>query len=376
MANIQTQDQATIVSNQVAAMQSQSKKPLDFTVGAVLLALVQAVAAITLWLQGMILQLLTLTRAATSVGPDLDSWYADFNFFRLIGTAATGNVIFSRFSNVGQALVPAGTIVQTADGSQPFTVTIDLTNGAWSVPLNAYVMGNSVTSVTVPVQAQNIGTGGNVLADTITSIAQSLPGVDTVANASAFTNGIATESDPAFQARFPLYLASLSKGSNPAVKGAIASVQQGLNYTITEEFDYNGAADDGFFYVVVDDGTGSPSTQLKTNVQIAIGNTRACGIRYAVFGPLVTTVNVSMNIHVSSAFNQSIVVGQVGTALANFLNAMVLQQSLPYTAVAGVAYGVAGVLNVTSVLVNSGTSDITIDAQHLIKAGTVTVNPF
>lgn len=376
MADIQTQDQATILSNEVTAIQAASTTQLDFTVGSVLLAICQAVAGISLWLQGMILQLLTLTRAATSIGTDLDSWAADYGFLRLGGAAATGSVTFSRFSNVGQALVLPGTVVQTGDGSQPFTVTIDTTNSYWNVPKNAYVMANGVSSIAIPVQAQNVGTQGNVLANTITSIAQSLPGVDTVNNASAFINGIDTESDKDFRSRFVLYLNSLSKGTLAAIKSAIKGIQQGLTCTITENADYNATVDNGFFYAVIDDGSGTPSADLLNKATVAVDLVRGATIRYGVFAPIITTVNVSMSIHVSSAYNQSAVVGAVGTAITNALNAMTLQTSLFYTSVAGIAYSVPGVLNVTTVLVNSATSDIVVDQKHVIKAGSVTVNPF
>jgi len=103
----------------------------------VLLAIAQATAGALLWLQAIILQLLTVTRAATSVGPDLDSWMADFNFDRLQAVAATGQVTFARFTATQQAVVEIGVTVQSADGTQNFTVTLDTTNSAYSATLGA-----------------------------------------------------------------------------------------------------------------------------------------------------------------------------------------------------------------------------------------------
>ncbi|MFX8028091.1 baseplate J/gp47 family protein, partial [Acinetobacter baumannii] len=105
---------------------------VDLTVGSVLRAIVEANAAVVVWLEGLLLQVLAITRAATSSGADLDSWVADFGVTRLPAVAATGIVTFSRFTTTQQVLVPVGATVQTADGTQQFTVTIDTTNPAYN----------------------------------------------------------------------------------------------------------------------------------------------------------------------------------------------------------------------------------------------------
>ncbi len=373
MTTLPTQTFTAIVQNTVAAIQGGAAKLLDLTVGSVLRAIVEANAAVVLWLQGLILQVQTLTRAATSQGSDLDSWVADYGLTRLPAVASTGPVTFSRFTTTQPAVIPAGTTVQTADGTQPFTVPADTTNSAWNATLNGFVIAVNVTSVTVGVQAANAGTQGNVLAGTITAITQPISGVDTVTNASAFTNGVNAETDAALRTRFVLDLASLSKATKIAIGSAIANIQQGLEYTITEDYDYTGAYDPGFFYVVIDDGTGHPSSTLQSTVANAIEAVRPVTSRYAVFAPVVVTANVSMTITSASGYTHSTVVGNVGTALTNFINALPLGTELPYTQLASVAYDVAGVINVTAVLLNSGTSDLTATNQQVIKSGTISV---
>lgn len=135
---ITTQDFVTIVRNQVTAIQGAASSLVDMTVGSILRAVVEANAAVVLWLQGLILQLLATTRAATSSGADLDSWVADYGVTRLAGVAATGQVTFSRFTATQQAEIPVGSSVQTADGSQVFTVTADTTNPAYSARSGAW----------------------------------------------------------------------------------------------------------------------------------------------------------------------------------------------------------------------------------------------
>jgi uncharacterized phage protein gp47/JayE len=363
-----------LVSNIATAMQASATAALNFTAGSVLRAISEAISGVILWLQAIILQLLTLTRAATSTGSDLDSWAADYAFVRLPAAAATGQVTFSRFTPTMQAVVPIGATVQTADGTQTFAVTIDTTNTAYSSTLGGYVILANAGSVTVPVQDTVAGSGGNVQSASIAVLTTPIPGVDTVTNASAFTNGIDTESDAAFRARFVLYLTSLSRATKTAVNYAVTSVEQDVVNTLTENADYNGTTDLGFFYVVADDMTGFPSETLLTNIGNAVEAVRPLCSRYGVFAPVVLTANVSMALTTGATYTHSVVVAAVTTALQNFINELPLGTSLPYTQLAGVAYEVSGVINATGILLNSGTSDLTADVQHKINCGTVSVS--
>lgn len=374
MAQLTIYTFSQVVSNIATAVQGSASALLNFTVGSVLRAIAEATASVVLWLQAIILQVLTLTRAATSVGTDLDSWMADFGLFRLAAVAATGQVTFARFTATMQAVVPIGANIQSSDGTQNFTVVIDTTNSAYNAGLGGYVLAASTSSVNVPVQAAAAGTGGNVQAAAISVITSPIPGVDTVTNASAFTNGINAESDPALRLRFVAYLASLSKATKTAVAYAITTVEQGLDYTLTENYAYNGAYQPGYFWVAVDDGTGYPPSQLLTNVGNAIDAVRALTITFGVFAPIIETANVTMVLTTASGFTHAAVVAAVTAALQNFINGLTLGTSLPYTQLASIAYDVAGVSNVTGILLNSGTSDLAATAKQKILAGTVSVS--
>ena len=113
MANLTTKTFAQLVSDQVTAIQGAARTLIDFTIGSILRSIVESNSAVALWVQGLILQLLATTRAATSAGTDLDSWAADFNFYRLVAVAASGQVVFSRFTATQAAFIPVGTQIQT-----------------------------------------------------------------------------------------------------------------------------------------------------------------------------------------------------------------------------------------------------------------------
>jgi uncharacterized phage protein gp47/JayE len=365
----------TIVSSAAAAVQAAATTVMDLTVGSVLRAVLEANAGLGLWMQWLILQVLQTTRAATATGSDLDTWVADFGVARLQPVAASGTVTFSRFSPATQALIPVGTLVRTGDGSRSFAVVAATTNVAWNVAQDGYTIGIGTASVNVPVVSTVAGSGGNVQAASISLIAAALPGVDTVTNAAPTVGGLDGESDVELRSRFAAYLASLSKATTAAVGYAVATVQQGLQYTIQENVTQSGAQLPGCFVVTVDDGSGAPPTSLLTAVASAIETARPIGSTWTVVPPTVTTANVSMTIATASTASHATVQAQVSAALISFINALPVGAPLPWSRVVQVAYGAsASVVNVSAVLLNGGASDIVPGAGGVVKAGSVTVS--
>lgn len=370
-----TKDFSTLVQEMVSNVQGYASALVDLTIGSILRATLESVSAVVMWLQGLILALLATTRAATSSGTDLDTWMADFGLTRLAATYASGLVTFSRFTPTIQAVVPVGAVVQTADGSQQFTVNLDTTNPAYNASLGGYVIPAGSSSVTVSVTAVAAGSGANVVAAAISTLAQAIPGVDTVSNAAAFTNGANAESDGALRVRFISYVQSLSKATKAAVAYVITSLQQGLTYTLTENQTRAGVYQPGYFFVVVDDGTGAPSSTLLSTVYNAIDAVRPITVTFDVFAPTVLTANVVMTIATASGYTHSAVTAIVQAALQSYINTLPLGASLAYSRLAQVAYDASpGVTNVTGVTMNGGTSDIAATTQQVVKAGTVVVN--
>lgn len=371
---ITTQDFTTLVRNQVTAIQGAARGLVDLTVGSILRAVVEANAAVILWLQGLILQLLATTRAATSSGSDLDSWVADFGLSRLPGVAASGSVAFARFTATQQAVVTIGATIQTGDGSQQFAVTIDTANPAYNAGLGGYVLAAGVASISVPVQASSVGAAGNALIGQINTLTQPIPGVDTVSNAAAFTNGADAETDAALRTRFIAYVASLSKATKAAILYAITSLKQGMVAVLVENQLYAGTTQNGYFYAVIDDGTGAPGSTLLSTANNAIDAVRPFTVAFGVFAPVVVTANVGMTITTASGYDHTATALLVKAAVQNYINALSLGQTLTYSRLAQVAYDASpGVTNVTAVTLNSGTSDLAATSQQVIKAGTVTV---
>lgn len=366
---------STLVQNMAAAVQGASNQLLDLTVGSTLRAVLEANASVALWMQWLILQVLRMTRAATSSGADLDSWMADFSLMRLPAVAATGLVTFSRFSPTMAALVPVGALVRTADGTQTFRVTEDTANVAWDPSSNGYSIAPGVASLDVAVTAQTPGETGNILAGTVSLLASAIPGVDTVANGAAFQNGMDAEADAAFLARFRNFIASRSRATPIAVAYAISSIQQGLTYTIQENQDTSGGSRMGCFIVTVDDGSGNPSSALLSTVQASVDAVRPIGSNFAVQPPSVITAGISMTITVSAGAAKAPIAGLVGNAIEAYIGSLAIGAPLPLTKLADIAYSASpSVINVSQLQINSGTSDITPPFSGVIKPGIIAVN--
>jgi len=371
---LQLQTFQTWVQQQAAAMQASATTALNFTTGSVLRALVEANTSVMLWVQWLVLQVLAITRAGTSLGPDLDTWMADFSFARIGAVASTGTVTFARYTVGQQALIlPYQAYARTLDGTQIFAVTIDYANSAWSPTLQAYVIAAGVSSVTVPVIAAYAGIQGNVLASSIGLISGAgIPFVDTVINAAAFTNGIDAESDAAFRARFANYINTRYAATDLAVSYAVQSVQQGLSWSIAENQNVDGSTNMGNFIVTVDDGSGYPSAGLLARVTAAVNAIRPVGSRFLVQAPSVVSAAITYTITTAAGYLHSAQLSPSVVAVTAFVNALPIGAPLPWSRLAQVVYdSTPGISNVTLMQVNGGTADIGGGASQVVRASSV-----
>jgi len=366
---------SSLVQNMAAAVQSSSSQLMDLTVGSVTRAILEANASVALWMQWLILQVLQSTRAATSNGADLDSWMADMTLVRLPAIAATGTVSFSRLTPLAPALIPAGALVRTADGSQTYSVTIDTSNVAWTPAQNGYVMAAGVGSVIVPIAAQVPGAAGNVQTGVVTLLVTAIPGVDLVVNPAPIQNGLDAESDSALRLRFQNFLQSRSRATTLAVTYAVTSIQQGLTCVVQENVDAVGDTLMGNFVVTVDDGTGNPPAALLGAVQSAIESVRPVGSSFTVQPPAVTVVNISLTISVASSATKTQIIPLVSNTVETYVNSLPIGAPLPVTKLAQLAYSASpSIGNVSELLVNGGNTDVSVPVFGVIKAGIVAVN--
>jgi uncharacterized phage protein gp47/JayE len=319
------------------------------------------------------LQIASLARFSTSSGEDADSWGADFDFPRLPAKAATGSVTFSRFTPTAPAIISVGSIVQTSDGSQQYAVIADTNQTAYDPTQQAYVIAANVTSCTATVEAIIESSSGNAAAGAINTLGFS--GVDSVTNPLAFENGADAESDADYHARFPVYIAGLGKGTRDAIASAIESLQQNIAFSIVENENFDGSPNPGYFYVVVDDGSGNPSSDFLASVFAAIDRVRALGAVIGVFGPTLVAATVAMTLEIADGYDKPTVAGQVQAALLAYISGLSIGIKLPYTRLSQIAYNTSpGITDVTNILLNGATTDLTATGKNVIRANTITVS--
>jgi len=375
MANIDVRGFATIVGNIAAAAQGRALALLDYSVGSVLRSIAEAEAGVSLWLQGVILQVLATSRLATSQGADVDSFINEWGTERLGAALSAGQVTFSRFTPTAQAIIPVNAQVATSDLTQTFQVVADSTNSSYSAALNGYILPASVSQVSCPVQAMIPGVAANVAANTITVLITSIVGVDYCNNAGAMSGGTNAESDPQAKARFPLYIQSLSEGTIEAIQYAVQSLKLGMQATVLENLAPNGVtAYPGYLTITVDDGSGYPPSSTLTAAGLAIGNARAGGVMWGVFPPVVLSTNMQITITTAPGFDHPTVVGIVNSAVTTFVNALPLGQSLPFTQLSSIIYGSSPGVTNAQYTINGGTADVVATQRNVIKTGILTVS--
>ncbi|HEY9678686.1 MAG TPA: baseplate J/gp47 family protein [Drouetiella sp.] len=325
----QTKTFKQIVTEAVAQWAVEQGLSPSLVSGDPLLALVQAFASQQMFIQFLCEQVLAYARASTATGADLDSWLADFGFSRLAAAKARGQVSFStRSAKNSNTLIPAGKQIQVIGGFIQYQVVADPQQVHWDAAQNAYVLPTGQTSVIATVEAVNPGYIFNVQPGQLNQIIGNITNIDNVTNLSAISNGRDAENDVDVRSRFILYINSLSKNTRPAITAAIMSVEQGINFNLLENVDFNGNERDGFFTVVIDDGSGNAPDELLTQVATAVDQVRGFSIAFGVTRATSVSVNVTLNIRVSADATSVQVQSNVENAIVQYINSLKIGQTL------------------------------------------------
>lgn len=379
--NIKTRDQ--FVTDEVAAIQAALPGTFLFPVGSIVRALTDGHSATAIWLQANIQLAYNRERLATCTGDDVDSFIADFGLTRLDATEASGNVQFASFTASTQRIIPVGATVSTQDSSVSFNVKADTTNIYYNSAANGYIIpagiGTINAPVSIPVQATTPGTIGNVNANTITVINSPITGIDTVNNSAAFTNGQNEETDAEVRKRFVDYLNSLSKATKTAISFAIESYQEGVEFVLVENENYDtGDEELGYFYAVVDDGSGDPSPSFISGIQNAVEQVRGLTIRYDIKAPVIVDAAIVATVVKPASYNNPDLASLIATALTDYVNAIPFGGTLYYTRIPQVIYNALQTIaptiidqfNVTSVTINGSTSNLVSTFKQALKTVT------
>src|SRR3954469_9622947 len=185
---------ASEIASSIVANLALSEPTLDTSIGSITRKIVDAVAQ-SVAEQSADNHLINYTYDIDSKsGADLTDFVALFGFKRLGGGRATGVVTFKRNATraaISLTSVPMGTQVSTlTDPPQYFQAVMNC------------ALARGQLSVDVPVQAFTPGPTANVSAGSLTVLANSIEGVETVTNAQPCTGGTNEETDEHLRARF------------------------------------------------------------------------------------------------------------------------------------------------------------------------------
>lgn len=203
--------------------------------------------------------LLQLFSIDTASGEDLDERAKDIQpsvVSRRQASKATGVIVFTRVGTSGTVTIPIGTKVKTTDGILYSTTSV----GTITPTSPEKISGNGIgrDSNDVAIVADQPGTSGNVVADTIIKFDTKPASVEQVTNQTALINGLDKETDDAFRNRLKAYVASLARCTVSALEaGVIGQQDPDSGQTILFAKAIEDIINRGNVVLYIDDGTGA-----------------------------------------------------------------------------------------------------------------------
>ena len=236
--------------------------------------------------------------------------YDRTGLLRFSAQPATVDLVLSRPAGPSApGIIPAGSVVQTADGTQ-FALDVDASFGV------------GTPTITTTATALVNGAGGNVVANSITSWATAPfdPAI-VPSNPAAAAGGVDAENDVQFLGRARGFFPTLARGTLGAIEyGArqVPGVAVATAIEITNPNGYPAAV----VQLTVGDQNGAASSDLLKAVATALLAYRAAGIFVSVIGGIVAYQNVQWSLAFSVGTNEALAMNRVSAvcvAIAQFL---------------------------------------------------------
>lgn len=186
-------------------------------------------------------------------GSDLDARAKDIQpavLTRTLSRASVGGVIFSRAGTTGTITIPSGTLVKTGDGV------------VFRTAVQTQILTGNTDSVLTSIVAVERGADGNVDPNTVIKFGSKIPGVDSVTNPSATTQGRDEETDDSFRERLKAYIRSLDRTTPHAQEFAAIGVEEESGKVVVFAHLFEDPVDNGETILYIDDGLGTAEETL------------------------------------------------------------------------------------------------------------------
>lgn len=377
------------VADEIAAINAQLPGSFQFPVGSYTRATVEAHARIGIWQESNIELVFSSIRLATSIGTAVDTFLADYGLSRLPAVSASGDITFSSNTFTSDRFVNVGQTVSQINNICSYAVVADSTNSNFDPDTQQYKIPAGTQSLPFPVLAVTPGIIGNCVAGAINVINSPIVGIDTVTNIVEFSNGVDAQTDPQARAYFLTYINSLSRATESAWDFAVESVDGVKEFTVQENVNYPSLSIDlGRGFAVVDDGTGTPNPTLIAKVLASVALYRGLAIRFDVYGPVPITINITATLTIPAGYTNPGFSTIITTALQVYLQAIPFGGTVFYSQVLYQIYNaivnsssnfitnpsLIDGFNVSNLLVNGATADVTTTVIQKTVPGTITIS--
>jgi hypothetical protein len=287
--------------------------------------------------------------------------YAQFDFERKAGTVASGSVVFSRKAAIGMTVtIPEGVSISTDDG------LIFITSMAGSIA------ADSINSLPIPTVCTEIGNIGNVGANRIMNIDDSIYGVDSVNNPVAFSGGLNKETDEEYRGRFTEFIIGLGQSSVSGVRATGLSVRGIRSVSLVQRF----PAEDGYhFTLFAEDGSGGLPAATKARLeQVIIGDdyvdgVKAAGINARILAPDMVNVNIVIIFKVDGTIPAGLVEHEIRTNTTNYVNSLKIGEQYDKKKVYNMILKQTGILDINTI--TPGSTSIT--KRQIVRLGNLSV---
>ncbi len=217
-----------------------------------------------------------------------------------------------------------------------------------------------------PATARAGGKTGNVPENSVVFMSLAPVGVVKCYNPTAFSGGADTEGDEPLRARVLASYASLPNGSNRAYYESAALDTDGVAAVCV----LPKARGLGTVDVIIASQNGIPPAELVACVQSKLEKQREICVDVAVSAPTSVPVPVSVTVAVEEGYTFASVSASVKAALEEYFSGTLLGKNVLRAKLGYVIFGVKGVKNYSISLPGA---DVSITANQLPVAGTITV---